>query len=69
MIVNNIKVLRAKLQITQEELAQKVGVTRQTILAIENNKYLPSLALAFEIAQVFNIGIEQLFYLKNKKEF
>ena len=47
MIDNNIKVLRAKNNLTQEDLAQVVEVTRQTILAIEKNKYSPSLKLAF----------------------
>lgn len=46
---------------TQEELAQKVGVTRQTIIAIEKNKYVPSLELAFKIARVFNENIENVF--------
>lgn len=68
MIENRIKVLRAGREMTQEELAEKVGVTRQTILAIEKNKYSPSLKLAFEIAEVFGVGIEKVFYLTNKKK-
>lgn len=63
MIKNNIKVYRAKNNMTQEYLADKVGVTRQTILAIEKNKYTPSLKLAFDIAQAFEMGIEKVFYL------
>lgn len=62
MIKNNMRVLRAKHNITQEELAGKVGATRQTILAIEKNKYSPSLKLAFDIANVFGVGIEEVFY-------
>jgi len=46
---------------TQEELAGKVGVTRQTIIAIEKNKYVPSLNLAFRIAKTFNEKIENIF--------
>ncbi len=46
---------------TQQDLADKVGVTRQTIIAIESGKYAPSLPLAFRIAQTFSIPIEQVF--------
>ena len=46
---------------TQEELAEKVGATRQTILAIEKNKYSPTLKLAFDIAEAFGVGIEKVF--------
>ena len=62
MIENNIKVFRAKHDMTQEALAEKVGVTRQTILAIEKNKYTPSLKLAFDIAEAFGESIEKVFY-------
>ena len=48
-------------QITQQELADKVGVTRQTIIAIEGSKYLPSLGLAFRVAKVFGVKIEEVF--------
>ena len=64
MIKNNIKVLRAKNNMTQETLAEKVAATRQTILAIEKGKYSPSLKLAFKIAKTFKVGIEKVFYLK-----
>lgn len=46
---------------TQEELAEKIGVTRQTIIAIESNKYLPSLGLAFKIAKIFDARVEDIF--------
>jgi len=46
---------------TQEDLAQTIGVTRQTILAIEKGKYVPSLDLAFRIARHFNVNIEEVF--------
>lgn len=58
---NNIKVYRAMKDLTQQELANKLEVTRQTIIAIENNKYDPSLSLAFKIADFFNVKIEDIF--------
>ncbi len=61
---NNIKVYRAMSDLTQEELARKLGVTRQTIIAIEKGKYDPSLKLAFEIANFFNVKVEDIFVFK-----
>lgn len=58
---NNIKVLRAEKGITQEELAEKTKVTRQTIIAIEKNKYVPSLELAYKISLFFKKKIEEVF--------
>ena len=58
---NKLKVFRAVHELTQEQLADQVGVTRQTIVAIEKNKYLPSLGLAFKIARLFNVKIEDIF--------
>ena len=52
---------------TQEELADKVGVTRQTIIAIEQGKYCPSLSLAMKIARVFSVRIEEIFYFEDEK--
>jgi len=46
---------------TQKELAARVGVTRQTIVAIENSRYSPTLELAFKVAEVFQVGIEDVF--------
>lgn len=61
-ISNNIRKLRFfHNEMTQKELAQKVGVTRQTIVAIENAKYSPSLELAFRIAFVFDCPLEEVF--------
>jgi len=60
-VKNKLKVLRAMHDLTQEQLADKIGVSRQTVIAIENNKYLPSLGLAFHIAKVFKVTIEDLF--------
>ncbi|MFA5714624.1 MAG: helix-turn-helix transcriptional regulator [Candidatus Paceibacterota bacterium] len=61
---NKIKILRAGKNMTQEELADKVGVTRQTIIAIEKSKYVPSLELAFKICKVFGKKIEEVFEYK-----
>lgn len=63
-IKNNIRRLRFDHnEMTQQALADKVGVTRQTIIAIENAKYSPSLELAFRIALVFKVPLEEVFYL------
>ena len=48
-------------EMTQEELANKVGVTRQTIIALEAGKYVPSLGLAFRIARAFGVNVEEVF--------
>lgn len=62
LISNNIRRLRFEHdEMTQKDLADRVGVTRQTIVAIENAKYFPSLELAFRIARVFNTGVEDVF--------
>ncbi len=58
---NKIKVYRAMHDLTQEDLAQAIGVTRQTILAIEKGKYVPSLDLAFRIARRFDVSVEDVF--------
>ncbi|MBN8663920.1 MAG: helix-turn-helix transcriptional regulator [Chitinophagales bacterium] len=61
---NNIKVERAIKNLTQEELANQVGVSRQTINAMEANKYVPSTVLALKIAKVFNKSVEDIFILE-----
>lgn len=62
IITNNIKALRFNNgEITQAELANQIGVTRQTILAIEAAKYAPSLELAFKIADCFSVPLEDVF--------
>lgn len=58
---NNLRVLRAIKKISQEQLAKNLGVTRQTIHAVENNKYNPSLDLAFKMARFFEKTIEEIF--------
>lgn len=61
-IANRIRRLRFDHgEITQEELARRVGVTRQTIIALEAGKYTPSLELAFRIAHAFEVGVEDVF--------
>ncbi|HII84327.1 MAG TPA: helix-turn-helix transcriptional regulator [Methanobacterium subterraneum] len=61
---NNLKVYRAMQDLTQEELARELDVTRQTIIAIEKEKYDPSLILAFKIAEFFKVQIEDIFIYK-----
>lgn len=58
---NKLKVLRASENITQAELAEQLGVSRQTINAIEKGKFDPSLSLAFKMSHLFNLKIEELF--------
>lgn len=61
-ITNNIRKLRFEHdEMTQQQLADQVGVTRQTIVAIEKAKYSPSLELAFRIARAFNVPLEDVF--------
>lgn len=59
---NRIKELRAKHNLTQDELAGKVKVRRETIIYLEKNKYNPSLKLAYDIARVFGVMIEEVFF-------
>ncbi len=62
LISNHIRKLRFHFdEMTQQELAERTGVTRQTIVAIENGKYFPSLELAFRIAHVFKLPLENVF--------
>jgi putative transcriptional regulator len=58
---NKLKVFRAMHDLTQEELAGKLGVTRQTVVSLEIGKYDPSIGLAFRIARLFNVKIEDVF--------
>ncbi len=61
---NNIRIERAIKNITQAELAEQVGVSRQTINTIESNKYIPSTVLALKIARVFGKSVEEVFSLE-----
>ncbi|HLC38123.1 MAG TPA: helix-turn-helix transcriptional regulator [Candidatus Norongarragalinales archaeon] len=58
---NKLREYRARQNLTQDDLAKKAGVTRQTIIAIENERYNPSLELAFKLSKVFRTKIEDLF--------
>ena len=58
---NKLKVYRAMNDLTQESLAQKLGVTRQTVVSIEIGRYDPSIGLAFRIGKLFNVRIEDVF--------
>jgi len=58
---NTLRDLRAARSMTQQELADQIGVTRQTVIAIELDKYSPSLETAFRIARVFSVPLEQVF--------
>lgn len=60
-IQNSLKQHRTEKNLTQEELAAAVGVSRQTIIAIEKGNYTPSLLLAMQLAKYFKVGVEQLF--------
>lgn len=62
---NRLRVLRAEHDLTQAELAAKLNVTRQTVIAIESGKYDPSLPLAFAMARTFNQTIEEIFLSEN----
>jgi len=58
---NRLKVFRAMHNLTQEELSAKLGVTRQTVVSLENGRYDPSIGLAFRISRLFNVKIEDVF--------
>lgn len=62
---NNLRVERARVRMTQQDLADKTGVTRQTIVAIEQGKFNPSTLLALKMARVFGVTIEALFELED----
>lgn len=62
-IETTLKIFREDAKLTQRELAEKVGVRRETIVHLENNRYNPSLELAMTLAQTFNVSVETLFKL------
>ncbi|HNP15289.1 MAG TPA: helix-turn-helix transcriptional regulator [Terrimesophilobacter sp.] len=69
MVTNNIRALRfAHGELTQAELAERVGLTRQTIIAIEQGKYSPTLEVAFQIAQVFGVALDDVFQYPDARE-
>ncbi|MEW1962416.1 helix-turn-helix transcriptional regulator [Microbacterium sp. NPDC077644] len=61
LVTNSIRSRREEAGITQADLAGRIGVTRQTLIAIEQGKYSPTLELAFQIARAFEVGIDDLF--------
>ena len=61
-IINKVREKRKEQHLTQEDLANKVGVTRKTILSLEKGSYIPSLLLAMDLASALNIKIDQLFF-------
>ena len=63
---NKIRVERAILHISQQELAEKIGVSRQTINSIENNRYVPSTVLALKISEIFEKSVNEIFKLTEK---
>ena len=64
-IVTNLKSVRESRGMTQQELADRIGMRRETILHLENNRYNPSLEMALKIVQVFDLRVEDLFQLKD----
>ncbi len=64
-MTNRVHELRKQHKITQEALANMVGVTRQTIISIENGKYQASLVLALKIAKIFNMPLEEIFIIED----
>jgi putative transcriptional regulator len=64
---NHLKQHRARLDLTQQDLAERVGVRRQTILSIEKGHYVPSALLAFQIARVLGMKVDELFELESRE--
>lgn len=67
-IRNRVRALRERQSITQAELGEAIGVTRQTIAAIEQSRYSPSLESAFRIARLFGTGVEDVFFWDETKD-
>lgn len=63
---NTLKVQRAILDLTQDDLAKKIGVSRQTINSIEKNRYVPSTVLALKLSAVFNLPVNEFFTLEEE---
>ena len=64
-LCNRLKDIRLEKRLTQESLADTVGVTRQSIIAIEKSKFVPSVKLALELAQALGVSLEELFWLED----
>jgi putative transcriptional regulator len=67
-IRNKVRELRAVHEMTQQQLADRIELTRQTVIAIEGDKYSPSLETAFRIANVFGVGLEEVFQYEEQKK-
>lgn len=67
-VTNRIRALREAAGITQAELARRIGVTRQTVIAVEQERYSPTLELAFQIARVFGAGLDDVFQYPTEGE-
>jgi putative transcriptional regulator len=68
-VANGIRALRfAADEMTQADLAERIGVTRQTVIAIEQGRYSPSLEMAFQIARVFGVGLDDVFSYEPEEE-
>jgi putative transcriptional regulator len=65
---NHLEAMRSKNGWTQQELADRVEVSRQTIISLENGRYNPSILLAFRLARLFGVTIEELFIYENMEE-
>ncbi|GAB3603597.1 helix-turn-helix transcriptional regulator [Microbacterium aureliae] len=61
-VTNTLRTVREAHGMTQAELARRVGVTRQTLIAIEQGRYSPTLELAFQLSRVFGVGLDDLFH-------
>ena len=66
-LYNRLKDIRLEKLLTQESLADTVGVTRQSIIAIEKGRFVPSVKLALELAQALGVSLEELFWLENSQ--
>ncbi len=67
MLQNSVRELRARFRFTQQDLADKIGVSRQTIGLIEKGDYAPSVTLVLKMSQVFQVPVEQIFYLEGEE--
>jgi putative transcriptional regulator len=67
IVTNNLQTMRGQKKLTQEEVAIKVGVSRQTIIAIEKGNYTPSVLLAIKLAKVFSLSVDDIFFISYEK--
>lgn len=67
-VANSVRKYRTRAKMTQEGLGKEVGVSRQTIIAIEKGDYTPSILVALKIAQVFKFPVEKIFYIKKHED-